>query len=187
MQNLETAVAQKRQKGSPSTKDFYLQSLDLAPGIKELLCAATMGGDVKSASDWSYHASSYAFPHARICGDAGCFIDPLFSSGVHIALVGGLSAAVTIAASVKGHCSEARAVSWHTKKVTESYMRFFLVVSAGVKQIRSQDDAVIRDGDETGFDRAFDIFKPGELAMALLFHARLTTGLCSSDPRHRRC
>lgn len=66
-------------------------------------------------------------------------------------------------------------------------MRFFLVVSAGVKQIRSQDDAVIRDGDETGFDRAFDIFKPGELAMALLFHARLTTGLCSSDPRHRRC
>ncbi|EQL02680.1 Tryptophan halogenase [Ophiocordyceps sinensis CO18] len=127
VQNLETAVAQKRQKGSPSTKDFYLQSLDLAPGIKELLCAATMGGDVKSASDWSYHASSYAFPHARICGDAGCFIDPLFSSGVHIALVGGLSAAVTIAASVKGHCSEARAVSWHTKKVTESYMRFFLV------------------------------------------------------------
>ncbi|KJZ69464.1 hypothetical protein HIM_11147 [Hirsutella minnesotensis 3608] len=160
VQNLETSIAQKKQQGSPSTRNFYLESLNLAPEIRKLLRAATISGDIKSASDWSYHASSYAFPGARICGDAGCFIDPLFSSGVHLAILGGLSAAVTIAASIKGQCSELQGVSWHTKKITESYMRFFLVVSTGVKQIRCQDDAIIRDSDETGFDRAFDIFKP---------------------------
>ncbi|KAK5987847.1 Flavin-dependent halogenase aclH [Cladobotryum mycophilum] len=160
VQNMETAVAKKRRMGSPSTKEFYLESLKLSPRIQELLSDAELDGNAKSASDWSYHASTYAFPRARICGDAGCFIDPLFSSGVHLAILGGLSAAVTIAASIKGQVSEREAISWHTKKVHESYMRFFLVVSTGVKQITSQDEPVIRDAGETGFDRAFDIFKP---------------------------
>ncbi|OBT65220.1 hypothetical protein VE03_04784 [Pseudogymnoascus sp. 23342-1-I1] len=155
-----TVLAKKKQMASPSSKDFYISWLGLAPEIKKLLVHATLDGNIKSASDWSYHASTYAIPGARICGDAGCFIDPLFSSGVHLAVLGGLSAAVTIAAVKRGEVSEERAMSWHSKKVTESYMRFFLVVSTGVKQIRSQDAPIIRDNDEVGFDRAFDIFKP---------------------------
>ena len=27
-------------------------------------------------------------PYARVAGDAGCFIDPFFSSGVHLAMMG---------------------------------------------------------------------------------------------------
>lgn len=155
--------------------EFYLHSLSLAPSTKQLLSNAELVGGIKSAADWSYYASTYAIPGARICGDAGCFIDPLFSSGVHMAIVGGLSAAVTIAASIKGNCSEETAISWHSRKISESYMRFFLVVTAATNQIRAQDEPIIRDSRETGFDTAFEIFKPGKAANALICHISSTT------------
>lgn len=164
VQNQALATSKKQEQGSPSTKEFYLNSLDLIPGIKALCENGGEGAlvsDIKSASDWSYSAPHYAFPRARIVGDAGCFIDPFFSSGVHLAILGGFSAAVTIAASIRGDCDENTAASWHSKKVTESYTRFFLVVSSTLKQIRSQDAPIISDIDEEGFQRAFDLFRPG--------------------------
>ncbi|KAI9150536.1 Flavine halogenase aclH [Paramyrothecium foliicola] len=160
VQDMTKAALRKQELDPTSTKQFYLHSLGLAPRVSALLSKAELGEQIKSASDYSYHASTYSMPYARICGDAGCFIDPLFSSGVHIAVAGGLAAAVTIAASMKGQCSETAAASWHSKKVAESYMRFFLVVSTGTKQIRSQDEPILRESGETGYNRAFDIFKP---------------------------
>lgn len=126
-----------------------------------MLSKGELVSDIKSASDWSYSAPAYAFPNARIAGDAGCFIDPFFSSGVHLATVGGLSAAISIAASIRGDCDEATAVSWHTKKIAASYTRYFLMVSSAMKQIWSQEEPVIQDIDEEGFQRAFDMFRPG--------------------------
>lgn len=141
-----------------------MQSLDLLPAIKQLLSGAELITDIQSASDWSYNASTYAFPYARISGDAGCFIDPFFSTGVHLAAMGGLSAAATIAASIKGDCDEKAAASWHSKKVAESYTPIFLVVSSVMKQIRAQEAPVIRSDGEESFDKAFELFRPGKTA-----------------------
>jgi hypothetical protein len=132
----------------------------MAPKTGQLLSDAELIPDIRSASDWSYTASTYHLPNARICGDAGSFIDPLFSSGVHLAITGGLSAAATISASIRGDCSEQVAGSWHSKKTVESYTRFFLAVSSATKQIRTQHEPIIQDMDEEGFQRAFDLFRP---------------------------
>ncbi len=51
------------------------------------------------------------------------FIDPFFSSGIHLALTGGLSAASTIAASIRGHCTEEEACGFHSSKVETAYTR----------------------------------------------------------------
>lgn len=160
--NQEMSTAKKREMGSPSTRDFYLKSLDLTPGIKKLLSEAELVSDIKAASDWSYSASAYAFPHVRIAGDAGCFIDPFFSSGVHLALSSGLSAAVTICAAIRNDCDERTAATWHSKKVAEGYTRFLLVVLSSLKQIRQQDQPVLNDWDEESFERAFAYFRPSK-------------------------
>jgi flavin-dependent dehydrogenase len=97
-------TAKKKELGSPSTAEFYSKMLDLAPTVRGLLSKAKLVSDIKSASDWSYTASTYASPYLRLVGDASCFIDPFFSSGVHLALAGGLSAAVTICAAIRGDC-----------------------------------------------------------------------------------
>ncbi|KAI1099511.1 FAD/NAD(P)-binding domain-containing protein [Jackrogersella minutella] len=160
VQNQEKATAKKRAADSHSTKEFYMESLNLVPGIKGLLSNGELISEIRSASDWSYSASSYALPYARIAGDAGSFIDPFFSSGVHLAFLGGLSAAVTIAAAIRGDCDEATAASWHTKRISESYTRFLLIVLSSTKQIQNHNVPVLHDFDEESFERAFDLFRP---------------------------
>ncbi|RYP51920.1 hypothetical protein DL768_002888 [Monosporascus sp. mg162] len=157
----DIATRKRKEMGSPGGKIFYLEMLKavsriLGPMLKD----ATLVSEIKAASDWSYSASSHASYNACIVGDAGCFIDPFFSPGVHLAVASGLSAAVTICASVKGQCSEHEALEWHSKKVAEGYTRFLLVVLSALKQIREHDQPVLSDWDEAGFERAFAHFRP---------------------------
>ncbi|KAJ7639828.1 hypothetical protein DFH06DRAFT_1432347 [Mycena polygramma] len=74
----------------------YMRGLECAPNLKamldnaELICkddgdAAGTGKEevkveMRTVSDYSYHADTYAGPHHRIVGDAGTFIDPYLSS-----------------------------------------------------------------------------------------------------------
>ncbi|GKZ25840.1 hypothetical protein AbraIFM66951_002841 [Aspergillus brasiliensis] len=153
-------TAKKKQMESPTTREFFLKHVHDAPGISDLLKTATLVSDVKSATDWSYSASRYASPYLRIVGDAGCFIDPLFSSGVHLALTGALAAAASICAAIKGDCSEQEAVNWHSVKIREAYTRFLLVVTSAYAQIRGQERPVLNELDEANFDRAFSFFRP---------------------------
>lgn len=158
--NQDAAIAAKKAMESPSTDGFYKQSIKLARGIEQLLSKAELTSDVKAASDWSYNASCYASPNVRIVGDAGCFIDPYFSSGVHLAFASALSAATTIRASMRGDTDEKTAMKWHSSKVSEGYTRFLLVVLSSLKQIRESDKPVLSDWDEDGFDKAFSFFRP---------------------------
>nr|BBL33421.1 putative flavin dependent halogenase [Lachnum palmae] len=152
-------TAKKKDTGMDS-KEIYLETLKTNPGMAELLKDAKFLGEIKTASDWSYSAGAYASPYVRLAGDAASFIDPFFSSGVHLALNGGLSAAMTICAAIKGQVSELTAATWHSKKVHASYTRFLIVVSSALKQILDGDAAVISGDDEANFDRAFDHFRP---------------------------
>ena len=120
----------------------YLSNLSFAPGVVKLITSAgTLNvGSVKSASDFSYSSPSYAGNGYRIVGDAGgknliqvqssmltmksAFIDPFFSSGVHLAMTSALSAAATICASIRNHCHESQAADWHTRRVSTSYTRY---------------------------------------------------------------
>ncbi|EIW75856.1 FAD/NAD(P)-binding domain-containing protein [Coniophora puteana RWD-64-598 SS2] len=162
--------AELRAAADPSIPEgllgHYLTELKLAPRILELIADGKLiaskdgAATVRSASDYSYSGSSYAGPGYRIVGDAGAFIDPYFSSGVHLALSSGLSAAATISASIKGDVSETDAAEWHTAKVGTGYTRFLFVVWSAYRQIRSQSVPVLSDVDEDNFDRAFAHFRP---------------------------
>lgn len=123
--NQDISVEKKRtQDPCPSAQDFYLQQLKLAPNLWKLVGTGELtdgpdgGARVKSASDYSYSASFYGAPGLRIVGDAGAFIDPFYSSGVHLALTGGMSAAASICAAIRGDCSEDEAARWHTTRVS---------------------------------------------------------------------
>ena len=115
-------------------------------------------------------------------GAHAAFIDPFFSSGVHLAMTGALSAAASIAASIRGHCGEAEAAQWHSSRVSLSYTRYFIllrtwscpptqtpsfrfliVVLSAYKQIRAQSMNVLADIEERNFDKAFAFLRPGKL------------------------
>ena len=157
-------LAKSKKKSFSSTESFYSATLKLAPNISLLLASGRLTTDIKSASDYSYSSSSYALPNLRVVGDAGCFIDPYFSSGVHLALASALSAATTICAARRGDCDEATAANWHSQKVTDGYERFRLVVLSAYRQIRRQEEPVLSDFDQDNFNRAFALFRPSTLS-----------------------
>lgn len=165
-----------------SLLDNYERSLELAPGLRDLLGpnARLDRRSIKSASDYSYSSPSYAGPGYRLVGDAGCFIDPLFSSGIHLACTSALSAAASICAEVRGDCNGALAENWHTRRVSTSYTRFQLVVLSAYKQIRSQKVDVLCEFEEDNFDRAFQLIRP-------VIQGASDMGTQLSEPELQRC
>ncbi|KAJ5629086.1 FAD/NAD(P)-binding domain-containing protein [Penicillium lividum] len=157
--NQDFLVATKKRLGL-SSQELYKTMVNSSTLATDILPNAKLVSSIRSASDWSYNASNYSGPNWRVAGDAGCFIDPFFSSGIHLALTAGLSAAVTICAVERGQCEAAVAAKWHSDKVADSYNRFLLVVTSALKQIGDRENPVLTEWDEDNFDRAFDIFKP---------------------------
>ncbi|CBF85839.1 hypothetical protein AN1926.2 [Aspergillus nidulans FGSC A4] len=144
--------AKKKACESTSTLDFYLKMLKKTPVLADLLGGGQLqSNNLRTTSDWSYSAYLYA----------GCFVDPLFSSGVHLVMNGGLSAALTICASIRGHCTEDDAIEWHTQKITGWYTRFLMIVKSSLDQVHGCDEYILNDMEEpAGFDIAFKYVKP---------------------------
>ena len=79
----------------------YLESqVAGAPYTAGLLASARRASGATVVRDWSYRCRSLHGPGYVLAGDAGCFIDPLFSSGVHLALTSGTLAAAVVASSL---------------------------------------------------------------------------------------
>ncbi|KAK0199435.1 hypothetical protein DFS33DRAFT_1268553, partial [Desarmillaria ectypa] len=102
-----------------------------APELIKLPGNVEFEGKLMSSGDYSYHVSEYAGSHFRVSGDPGAFIDPFFSSGIHLAFTGGLSAASTIATSIREHCTEVEASEFHTSKITTAFTRAILSLRLG--------------------------------------------------------
>ena len=78
---------------------FLESQIAAAPYLASMLECAEMVSGPEVTRDWSYRCKSLSGPGYILVGDAGCFIDPLFSSGVHLALTyAALAAAVVVSA-----------------------------------------------------------------------------------------
>ncbi len=78
------------QKTDPSS--YLLSELSLCARTSDMLLNAELTGNAKVIKDWSYTTSKMAGDGWVLTGDAACFIDPLFSSGVHLAMMSGVLA-----------------------------------------------------------------------------------------------
>jgi hypothetical protein len=96
-----------------------------------------------------------------LVGDAAGFIDPFFSTGVHLALLGALSAAATICAERRGELGEHEAASYHEKLIRRAYLRLMLAVAGAYQRIRSGEHSPeLRSVAAADFERAFEILQP---------------------------
>ena len=76
---------------------FLNEYIAAAPNTKRLVGNATLEGLPQAVRDWSYVAGSLIGDGYVLAGDAACFIDPLFSSGVHLAMNAGVLADAYVA------------------------------------------------------------------------------------------
>src|SRR5205814_10314006 len=121
---------------------------------------ATFQGELREWQDYSYVADVFSGPNFRLAGDAAAFIDPLFSSGVHLALLGGLSAATTIRAVDRGEMDEAGAGHFDDRYIRRAYTRFVVMVAGFYNQIRQQQAVTLKGVDAQSFQDAFNLIQP---------------------------
>ncbi|HTK28635.1 MAG TPA: FAD-dependent oxidoreductase [Vicinamibacterales bacterium] len=79
------------------------------PAVRNLLSSATRVWPVRVEKDFSFASRAYAGDRWLLAGDAGSFLDPVFSTGVAVALESGVEAAQAVEAGLAaGDQSRAR-------------------------------------------------------------------------------
>ena len=91
----------------------YSQEMEKCPAVKERVAQGRQIAPVKATKDYTYRASRAAGDGWVLVGDAFGFLDPLYSSGVLLALKSGELAADAIAEGLhKGDTSAAQLGKW---------------------------------------------------------------------------
>jgi flavin-dependent dehydrogenase len=75
---------------------YYRKCLAQTPELQDRLADAELTDKIHVQRDWSYTYDKFYGDGYIAVGDAACFIDPLFSTGVHLAMLSGFLAAVTV-------------------------------------------------------------------------------------------
>jgi flavin-dependent dehydrogenase len=107
----------------------YHDALRQCPRVAAMVNGAQRISDFKVEQDYSYASDSFTGPGYVLVGDAACFLDPLLSTGVHLATFSGLLAAAAISAVFDGDLAEQEATSFFAKAYRQAYERLLVVVS----------------------------------------------------------
>jgi flavin-dependent dehydrogenase len=112
-------------KGSP--EEMLDRAIADTPVLAELMRGATREWPVRVEKDFSYSASKYAGDRWILAGDAGSFLDPVFSTGVSIAMESGIEAAIELDRALTRNDFSARqfaAFSRRQRKRFKTFRRF---------------------------------------------------------------
>jgi len=80
---------------------FFAGQLALARHTAARVSNAALAAGPIVVRDWSYVSDEVAGDGYVLAGDAACFVDPLFSSGVHLALSSGVLAAAYVTSALR--------------------------------------------------------------------------------------
>ncbi|WP_164102468.1 NAD(P)/FAD-dependent oxidoreductase [Candidatus Laterigemmans baculatus] len=100
-------------KGRQDHETTYREELDRCPAVKERVSMGKQVAKIFATKDYTYRSSRVAGDGWVLVGDAFGFLDPLYSSGVLLALKSGQLAADAITEGLgKGDTSEAQLGGW---------------------------------------------------------------------------
>jgi flavin-dependent dehydrogenase len=83
-------------KGRKPDEDYFREQIASSPYLAQRFAGARRVAPVRTISDWSYTSGRIAGDRWVLVGDAGAFIDPVFSTGVHLGVSSAFRAAEAI-------------------------------------------------------------------------------------------
>lgn len=118
-------------------RDFFLATIALCEPLAKRLTGAELVADVEATGNYCYSCDRSYGPGYLLAGDSFTFIDPMFSSGVLMAMVSGIAAAEAIDRSLREPRATAAAMrefdrivrhgpreySWFIYRITNPTMR----------------------------------------------------------------
>lgn len=132
-------------------KDFFLDTIAMSPQLAERLQGAELVDDsVWATGNYCYTSSASSGERFLLLGDAFAFIDPVFSSGVYLAMANAFEGAKTVAACLDRPAEAAaarrayhrhivhgpRAFSWFIFRMTNPAMRELFMHPRNVLRVK---------------------------------------------------
>lgn len=133
-----TAFKEKRQQGD-SLEQIYHAALAECPVLADLVRSGKLVSPIKTEQDYSYMAESLTGPGYFLVGDAACFIDPLLSTGVHLATHSAMLCAASVASIVRGEIPEQDAMTFYEKTYRQAFVRLMVIISGLYAQYDGKD------------------------------------------------
>lgn len=103
---------------------LFKDLIAMCPALAHRLRDATLTGPATGTGNYSYSADSFVGPHYLMAGDACGFIDPVFSTGVYLAMKSGFLAADAVAACLDDPQNAAQALKRYEDEVKANIARF---------------------------------------------------------------
>ena len=131
-------------------EEFFLDTIGLCPALAGRLADATQSTSVEATGNFSYASERTHGPNYLLIGDAFTFIDPVFSSGVMLAMQGGFDGAQAVdvclrepakAASALAHFDQQvrkgpREFSWFIYRMTNPTLRDMFMAPSNVWRVK---------------------------------------------------
>ncbi|MEE4023062.1 tryptophan 7-halogenase [Gordonia sp. PKS22-38] len=132
--------------------------IDRCAIVKDMLSDATRVtegtyGEIRLRKDYSYANTKFWGNGMVLVGDAACFIDPVFSTGVHLATYSGVLAARSINSVLSGAMTEERAFDEFEGRYRREYAVFYEFLSAFYDMEQSEDSYFWKARRVTNLDR----------------------------------
>ncbi|MGV7220126.1 MAG: NAD(P)/FAD-dependent oxidoreductase [Nitrospinales bacterium] len=161
------------EKRKTGLDQFLLDTIALCPGVAKRCRNAKMVMPSTATGNYSYKSDTMAGDGYIMIGDAFAFVDPVFSSGVHLAMTGGVLALEVVDAALRKDAhlpdiqrnfekkirSALETVSWFIYRITQPAMRDMFMTP---KNIFRMEEAVLSL-------LAGDIFGGKNIRIRLLF------------------
>jgi flavin-dependent dehydrogenase len=177
-----------------SVEAVYLDAMQECQPLLDMLENAAKVTDMRVEQDYSYVSERFSGPGYVLSGDAACFLDPLLSTGVHLATYSALLGAASISSILRGELTEQEALSFYSTVYRHAYERLLVLVSVFYQSYRGKDyhfynaqRLTRREQDRLALQAAFDRIVSGiadlddaQQSYALV-HSHLT-GSESGDP-----
>lgn len=103
------------------------------PVVRHRMRNATGSAENIVLSDFSYRCRPYAGPGYFMIGDAACFLDPIFSTGVTLAMMGSSHAAGLAARMLRGELGAAGARQQHCRYIERGTEPFWRLIRSYYK------------------------------------------------------
>ena len=137
-------------RGQRRIEQFLMDGIAMCPALAERLRMARLVNEVEATGNFSYVSERNHGPNYLLLGDAYAFIDPVFSSGVLLAMNSGVIGAEAIDTCLKNPAAAAAALkrfdelikhgpkefSWFIYRVTNPIMRDFFMYPKNIFRVK---------------------------------------------------
>ncbi|MFC5723492.1 NAD(P)/FAD-dependent oxidoreductase [Streptomyces gamaensis] len=120
-------------------EEVYHEALARCPAVAGMLTDAERTTGMRTEQDYSYTSDVFSGPGYFLCGDAACFLDPLLSTGVHLATYSAMLAAAAIGSVLRGEVTESEARSFFDGVYRGAYERLLVLVSVFYESYRGKE------------------------------------------------